>query len=70
MNSLKKLAREAGHFVPFVLGAVAVLAAESHSAMAILPPSPGPEIDPGSIGSAITLFIGGAMYLTSRRHAK
>lgn len=28
-----------------------------------------PEIDPGSIGSAITLFVGGAMYLTSRRRA-
>jgi hypothetical protein len=29
-----------------------------------------PEIDPGSIGSAITLFVAGALYLTSRRHAK
>jgi hypothetical protein len=37
--------------------------------MALVPP-PGPEIDPGSIGSALTLFIGGALYLTSRRRAK
>ena len=67
---LKKLGREAGHFAPMVIGAAAVLAATCHSAMALAPPSPGPEIDPGSIGSAITLFVGGAMYLTSRRHAK
>lgn len=69
MQSLKKLVREAGHFAPLVIGAVAVLAATSHSAMALAPVA-GPEIDPGSIGSAITLFVGGAMYLTSRRHAK
>jgi hypothetical protein len=31
---------------------------------------PNPEIDPGSIGSAITLFVAGALYLTSRRQAK
>ena len=26
-----------------------------------------PEIDPGSLSSAITLFVGGVMLLTSRR---
>ena len=30
------------------------------------PPLATPEIDPGSIGSALTLLIGGAMVLTGR----
>jgi len=29
-----------------------------------------PEIDPGSIASAVTLFAGGVMYVTSRRRAR
>ena len=29
-----------------------------------------PEIDPGSIASAVTLFVGGVMYVTSRRRAR
>jgi hypothetical protein len=30
------------------------------------PPLPAPEIDPGSIGGALTLLIGGAFLLTGR----
>lgn len=69
MRVFNRLVRDAGHFAPFVAGAVAMLAAASQSTLAQAP-APGPEIDPGSIGSAITLFVGGALYLTSRRRAK
>jgi hypothetical protein len=70
MRSLKKIVHEAGRYLPLVLGAISVLAATCHSAAARVPSGGSPEIDPGSIGSAITLFVGGAMYLTSRRRAK
>jgi hypothetical protein len=48
---------------------IVVLAALSGSAIAGggVPPSLSvPEIDPGSIGSALTLLIGGAYWLTGR----
>jgi len=38
---------------------MSALASPAHAA-------PVPEIDPGSMGSALTLLIGGAMMLTSR----
>lgn len=69
METIKQVCRDAGHFVPSIVGAVVVLAASCHHAMAWNQPA-NPEIDPGSVGSAITLFVGGAMYLTSRRRAK
>ncbi len=34
------------------------------------PPFPTPEIDPGSLGSAVTLLIGGMMILTARRRSR
>jgi hypothetical protein len=33
-------------------------------------PIPGPELDPGSMGSAIALLIGGLMILRDRRGQK
>ena len=33
-------------------------------------PIQSPEIDPGSVASAITLFAAGTMYLSSRRRMK
>lgn len=44
------------------LGLALVMSALASSAHA----APVPEIDPGSMGSALTLLIGGAMMLTSR----
>lgn len=43
-----------------------VLTAVSGSAYAGGPPFGTPEIDPGSMGSALTLLIGGAFWLTGR----
>lgn len=43
-----------------------VFAAFSGSAFAV----DAPEIDPGSIGSALALLSGGVMMLTNRRRAK
>ncbi len=34
------------------------------------PPFQTPEIDPGSLGSAVTLLIGGMMILTGRRRSR
>ncbi len=54
-----------------VAGLALVLAATATvaSAGAPLPPAV-PEIDPGSILSAVTLLSGGVMILTDRRRAK
>lgn len=45
------------------LGLALVMSALASSAHAVVDV---PEIDPGSMGSALTLVIGGAMMLTSR----
>ena len=57
---LLKMARPA-------LGLSLVLAAFAGTAMAGGPPVPGaPEIDPGSIGSALTLLASGAFLFSSK----
>jgi hypothetical protein len=48
------------------LGWALVLAALAGSAQAHVPIISTPEIDPGSMGSALTLLIGGAFLLTGR----
>lgn len=47
------------------LGLALVIAALAGSAYAT-PPLPAPEIDPGSISSALTLLMGGAFLLTGK----
>jgi hypothetical protein len=46
-------------------GLALILAALATPALAF-DPEPVPEIDPGSLGSALTLLIGGALILTNR----
>jgi hypothetical protein len=54
-----------------VAGLALVLAATATVASAGAGPPPSvPEIDPGSILSAVTLLSGGVMVLTDRRRAK
>ncbi len=48
------------------VGLVLVLSALAGAARAGALPPPTPEIDPGSMASALTLLIGGAMVLTGR----
>jgi len=50
------------------VGFALVLTALAGSAQAGLPPPPrsAPEIDPGAIGSALTLLMGGAFLITGR----
>lgn len=66
---MKQLGHTAARWGLLVMGAVLFNCAMAGLAAA-RGPHGTPEIDPGSIGSAITLFIGGAMYLTSRQRAK
>jgi hypothetical protein len=54
-----------GQTVRSGLGWALVLAALAGSAHATVPVST-PEIDPGSMGSALTLLLGGAFLLTGR----
>lgn len=63
--TLSSLARKA-------VGLMLVFAAMSSVAHAgVTPPSPSvPEIDPGSILSAVTLLSGGLMVLADRRRKK
>ena len=52
-------------------GLALLLSATTGTAMAgAKPPTPVPEIDPGSILSAMTLLGGGLMMLTDRRRPK
>ncbi len=53
-----------GRTVRTGLGLALVLSALAGTAHAI--PLPGPEIDPGSMASALTLLIGGAFLITGR----
>jgi hypothetical protein len=65
-NSLVRSARK-------LVGLSLAVAAFSGAAYAGAPapcPTPVPEIDPGSVLSALTLFSGGFMVLTDRRRAK
>jgi hypothetical protein len=50
------------------LGPAVILAAVAGTAQALPPPGPpdAPEIDPGSIGSALTLLTGGVFLLTGK----
>src|SRR4051794_14192714 len=49
------------------VGLALVLSAVGATAFARGPSLAAPEIDPGSIGSALTLLTGGVMLLTGRR---
>jgi hypothetical protein len=55
-------------WIRFALGAGLVAAAFSASAWA--GPQFSPEIDPGSMASAVTLLTGGVLMLTGRRRPK
>ncbi len=48
-----------------VLGLALIVAGISTAAVAG-GPNPTPEIDPGSMGSALTLLVGGAFWLTGK----
>jgi len=48
------------------VGLALVLSALAGAVRAGALPPPTPEIDPGSMASALTLLIGGAMVLTGR----
>ncbi len=48
-----------------VLGLALIVAGISATASAT-PPVLTPEIDPGSMGSALTLLVGGALWLTGK----
>jgi hypothetical protein len=50
-------------------GGLLILSALGRAAFA-LEPAPGPEIDPGTLSSAMTLLVGSALLLTSRRGRK
>ena len=50
-------------------GGLLVLTAIGRAAFA-LEPAPGPEIDPGTLSSAMTLLVGSTLLLTSRRKRK
>jgi hypothetical protein len=52
------------------LGMALVLAGTAATAYAGGPPVPGPEIDPGSVASAVSLLAGGALLLTDRLRRK
>jgi hypothetical protein len=69
MRMMKQLGDAAARWSLLVTGALLFNSAMAEFAAA-RGPHGTPEIDPGSIGSAITLFVGGAMYLTSRRRAR
>jgi hypothetical protein len=51
------------------IGLLLVFGASASPATAT-PPFPTPEIDPGSLTSALTLLIGGMMILTARRRSR
>jgi hypothetical protein len=53
----------------FVAGGAIVLSGLSTAALAV-PPGAAPEIDPGSMSSAVTLLVGGIMLFTGRRIRK
>ncbi len=57
-------------YVRKACGLVVVLAAISSIAYAIPPPPSTPEIDPGSMLSALTLLSGGLLLITDRRKSK
>ena len=57
-------------YVRKACGLVVVLAALSTGAYAIPPPPATPEIDPGSMLSALTLLSGGLLLITDRRKSK
>jgi hypothetical protein len=64
---MKKLAFRFLRAVRTTCGLALVLAAFSCSAFAGGPtPAPAPEIDPGSLGSALALLAGGVAMLTDR----
>ena len=59
-----KYLRRVGQFVALAL-IVGSMAGQAQAT-----PPLGPEIDPGSMGSALTLLIGGVMALTNFRRKK
>ncbi len=69
MRLTKHLRNFLARVAPYLALAAVAFVGLTSTAYAVRPVM-SPEIDPGSIGAAITLFVGGAMYLTSRRHAK
>jgi hypothetical protein len=71
MRLMKQLGDAVGRWSLLVMGALLFISEMAGFAIAGGGGhSRTPEIDPGAIGSAITLFVGGAMYLTSRRRAR
>jgi hypothetical protein len=68
MQMIKQLGAYVASALPYLALAAVAFIGMTDVAQAKIPTSP--EIDPGSIGAAITLFVGGAMYLTSRRRAR
>lgn len=69
MRKTRQLLSYAGRWGYVVFGGLLFTVALSQGAAAAGRRS-YPEIDPGSIASAITLFTGGALYITSRRRAR
>lgn len=49
-----------------VLGLALIVAGISAAAMANPTPPAAPEIDPGTMSSALTLLVGGALWLTGK----
>jgi hypothetical protein len=69
MHLVKQLCSKILRASLMACGGLLVLTALGSAAYA-LEPAPGPEIDPGTLSSAMTLLVGGALLLTSRRGRK
>jgi hypothetical protein len=60
------LVRRALHSARLACGLMLVMAAVAGTAHALPPPPSAPEIDPGSMGSALALLVGGALMVRRR----
>lgn len=63
---LKRVVRGTAGLVSAACAVALLLAALAAPAMAVLPPPPTPEIDPGSLASAVALVVGGVMLVRGR----
>jgi hypothetical protein len=68
MQLMKHLCLNVGSTGLTILGGMMMLTAISGTALAIDPPAP--EIDPGTITSAMTLLAGSVLLVTGRRFKK